>query len=82
MALTAHLYTEMTWDWQDWRGRDHEADLNVTYTCDANGAVTITDVQGELPDCEFDALGDYIESNIAPEAYGEWLAEYAEQVAA
>jgi hypothetical protein len=46
---TANLYTELTWDWQDWRGRDHEADMNIKYTCDADGAVVLTDVQGNCP---------------------------------
>jgi hypothetical protein len=82
---TANLYTELTWDWQDWRGRDHEADLNIKYTCDADGAVVLTDVQGELPDEEFwtlaDYITDYIEANVAPEAYSEWLADRAEELA-
>ncbi len=75
---TATLYTELTWDWQDWRGRDCEADLCITYTCDADFCVQLKDVQGELPDSEWERLEEYVASNIAPEAYAEWLADRAD----
>ncbi len=80
---TATLYTELTWDWQDWRGRDREADLCVTYTCDADFSVQLKDVQGELPDDQWEALEEWIAECRAPDAYAEWLAENADwQVAA
>lgn len=75
---TATLYTELTWDWQDWRGRDQEADLCVTYTCDADLYVQLKDVQGNLPDDQWEALEEWIAETRAPEAYAEWLAECAD----
>lgn len=83
--MLATLKHSMSWDYQDWRGRDRETDLDLTYTCDADGYVRIASINyggPELDDAELDRIEEYLAENVAPEAYGEWLAERAEWSAA
>ena len=72
---TAHLTADLTWDYTDWRGRDCSVDLEIPYTCDADGDVRVLCGQGELPTAEWVRVGDHIEAEIAPQAYAEWLAD-------
>lgn len=79
MAHTASLTANLTWNWQDWRGRDKEADLEVSYTFDGE---TIRNWQLNydpgFDDAEEQRLIDHIEGEYAPEAYAEWLADMAD----
>lgn len=76
-APTAHLTHTLTWDYQDWRGRDREIDVTVEYTI-ARGEIEFgqfTYGGPELPDAEVERICDYIESEIAPEDFAEWEAD-------
>jgi hypothetical protein len=74
--MTAKLTTELTWYWQDWRGRDHEADIEVSYMYDGK---TMTEPRLNFDpgfdDAEMYRMLDYIESEYAPDAYADWLAD-------
>ena len=72
---TAHLTADLTWDYRDWRGHDRSVDLEIPYTCDADGKVQILCGMGDLPVEEWYQISDYIESDFAPWDYAEWLAE-------
>jgi hypothetical protein len=74
--MTAKLTTELTWQWQDWRGRDHEADIEVTYMYDGKALTDpVLNYDPGFDDGEMDRMLDYIESEYAPEAYDEWCAD-------
>ena len=72
---TAHLTADLTWDYTDWRGRDRSVDLEIPYTCDADGDVRVLCGQSDLPFGEWGRICDHIEVEIAPQAYAEWLAD-------
>ena len=72
---TAHLTADLTWDYTDWRGRDRSVDLEIPYTCDADGDVRVLCGQSDLPFGEWGRICSHIEAEIAPQAYAEWLAD-------
>lgn len=77
MTPTADLTANLTWDWQDWRGRDHEADIEVFYSFDGEAIRSWKlNYDPGFDEAEADRLIDHIESEYAPEAYAEWLAEW------
>lgn len=89
MALTANLFTTVMLEWQDERGREHEAEVEVDYTCDGEdvnvtklhflGNVdTISD--DEIDEQIYDALNDTAHDAYAEwlDGYGEWLSDQAE----
>ena len=74
-APIAHLTADLSWDYRDWRGHDRSVDLEVPYTCDADGNVRILCGSDGLTIWEWERISDHIEDEIAPQAYAEWLAE-------
>jgi len=80
---TATLTCSLSWDYQDWRGHDHETDVEVVYTFDGTDIqlVELNYAGDDLPEGEVDALIDYIADVYAPEAYSEWLADCDEHFA-
>ena len=76
---TAHLTADLSWDYTDWRGRDRSVDLEVPYTCDQDGDVRILCGSDDVPTDQWYRITDHIASEIAPQAYAEWLAEDADR---
>ena len=72
---TAHLTADLTWDYRDWRGHDRSVELEIPYTCDADGDVVMLCGPGDMPPGEWALIVGYIEAELAPQAYAEWLAE-------
>jgi len=78
MAHTATLTANLTWDWQDWRGRERSEDVELEYTCDADFHIELKSISyggAEMDDPDLDALLDYVAGEYAPDAYAEWLAD-------
>ncbi len=75
------LSTSFSIDWQDWRGRDCEADVEVDYTYDGDVAriVKITgDGIDEIDDYLLEGIVYERLEDIAPEDYAEWAADQAD----
>ena len=74
---TANLTASLQWEYHDHRGRECETDIQIDYTCNADGVIDLGQQHtgADLDESEWDRVADHIEAEIAPEAYAEWLAD-------
>jgi len=79
---TPQLFATVMLEWQDERGRYHEAEVEVDYTYDGEtlkiGKLHIVGNTDSMDDDDLDnQVWEGVEA-VCDEAYAEWLAEYGE----
>jgi len=82
MNRTANLFTTVTLEWQDERGRYHDAEVEVDYTYDGED-LNIVKIEAlgntdSIDDDDFDNQVWEAVSECADEAYAEWFADYGD----
>ena len=82
MNRTANLFTTVTLEWQDERGRYHDAEVEVDYTYDGEDLnIVKTRPIGDTDSLDDDWYDEQVWESVseyADEAYAEWQADYGD----
>ena len=82
MAKQANLFTTVAISYEDFRGYEREAQVEVDYTYDGETLTIVKEYYLDQPtgigEGDFDELVYEAVEEEAPEAYAEWLADYGD----